>query len=809
RQDVMQTLSDFRYSLRLLRKAPEFTAITLLVIVLGLSLFITSYTFTTMTSDEPMPFPNGDRFVSLRGVDPQNNGIIQGHDVFSYDRLLERSESYSVLGGYSRSTFVFSDGTDSRRFSGASITPDLFAATATSPILGRSLTTDDVLLNGDRVALISYTLWQDYYGGAADIAGRTSQVNGQPVTIVGVMPEGFHFPRSTDLWVPLAVPTNELPGQGLISMIGVLKEFVTRSEAQAEAVSIMEQLAVEYPEYYDNRSELVSYYSTIYLGDFTLPLAVSFITWIVLALAVVNLSSLLYMRSNSRQQELVIRSSVGASGWELVKQVLMESFVICAFGLMLSCIATVILLQVLEFAWGPNRPYWYDFELNMDAVSIGIVVTLLIWLVSGLATSYKVYRSQPGEILDPANRGGGIQQKKVGATNLVVGIEVILSCFLLIFCGATVSMFKLSADTDYGVTSANRMVGAFSLSHSDYESEQSRISHIENLTTSIAEFPEVTLSAITTALPHRSGLPGRYEIEELDFANENQSPRQTTIWVSDNYFRAMDVSLLEGREFDTGDVSSSENVVILTENFARQLWPDSSAIGKRIRSMTDESDQWLTVVGVITPILQTEYDFAVTPSLYRPLTQETPTTFFLVASHQGGLTASGFEQAAKAAAAGVDRNVPLEDIRSLEQQIALDLGGAGGFAVMFVEFTLATLILSGIGIYAVISRSIQLRTHEIGVRRALGSTDFKIIRRFLRQGFYFLLIGIAIGGAPALLMAVTALSFLDNIGDLAIASLPTVSLLVIAIVTFLIATASYLPSRKAILLEPGDALHYE
>lgn len=811
----MQLFSDLKYSLRLLSKAPAFTATTLVVIVLSLALYLASYSLGNMMANEPMPFPNGERYVVLRAIDTEtsSNPTLLSHDMYIYTRFSETAESYTDLGAYNRSTFVLSDADYAQPFQGVSITTNLFLSLAINPVLGRNFTAEDSMTGAPRTVLISDKIWRTYYGSDPNVVGRFSRIDGESYAIAGVMPEGFYFPRGADLWLPLAAGQSLQPGEGLpLSLVGILKEDTNYSIAESELDEFMGRLASEYPVNYSNRAAAIDDYSDSYAASpFNFARILTFITLIILAIAIVNLSSLLFIRSSSRQQELAVRSSVGASGWQLSKQVLLESFLICFVGLILSLFLSTLMLKGLEasfLARGLGFNYWFNFSLNLQAVFTGIVSTLVIWLASSFLVCLKAYRSDPGVLLNSSNKGSDGKSNHV-VTRMVVGFELLLSSFLLICCGALIYLFLLIANTDYGVSTDNYAVASLSLSHSDYSDQQRRLTYLEQLEGELATVPGVTAVSLTSALPQRPGRQGSYTVNDVTSRTNEQSFRQTTIWVSDNYFSTVNVDLLEGREFDGADSSESTPVTIVNENLAKRLWPDGSAIGKEIHSVIGEEIISLTVVGVVSDILQNPAVLSSatdSSSLYRPLGQQSPVDLSLLVKHSPQLVISELEANLKIAATAIDRNIPIVNVHSLQDQIAIDLQGMDIIVLMFTFFALATLALAGIGIYSVVARSIELRTYEIGIRRALGSSRFSIIWRFVRQVIYFLIVGAAIGGSLAsFIITLSASSFgLNSLTFLpVIFTLSTLSLLLV------IVAATYLPASKAVAMEPGDALRYE
>ncbi len=811
----MQFLHDLKYSLRLLRAAPGFTAITLVVIVLGLSLFMTSYTFGRLLTNKPLPFPNGESFIALKTVDTRSNTDMPFlHDLFTLDHIRNNTESYALLGGFSSSFYSMNDGESAQQFSGASISVELFASTSTAPLLGRNFDGNDTVPGAVKVGIIGYTPWQEFYGGDPDVIGKTVEINGQSTTIVGVMPEDFHFPSNDNLWLPISQSAAVQPGDGGPHILaGVLKQGSTLLAAEAELNAAMAQLYEEYPEYYSNRYELVLPF--VAMADPTRPIsaatAIMITTLIVLALSIVNLASLLFIRSSSREHELAVRTSVGSTGWQLSKQVLLESFVICAIGFALSLLVSTVLL----YMWGQVMtsrptplPFWIVFVLDWNAIAMGLLCTLVVWLVSGLIVAIKASRGLPGEILQGTSTKSSRRKKKAVASSLIVGVEVILSCFLLVFCGFVVRGMMNAIDPDFGIETANYVVGKFSFSGADYTSPESRLAYIDELTRSISATTGINAAVVTTAPVGIFGIATPYNLQDRDLASSDRLPILTSVWITADYFSAIDIEPLQGRDFDRGDVSDGESVVLINDGFAQQLWPQQSAIGKRILLSEGDQQQAFTVVGVMPTVLQSSSEpNSPTTVIYRPVTQGSPDDLYLLASHQGQLSSADLERYIITAASAVNRDIPIREIRSLDSEIDTRSGGIGVILNIFATFSLATLLLAAIGIYGVLARNITLRTGEIGIRRALGSPDAEVISQFLKQGFYFLSVGALVGGGSACLAIVTAAS--TGIVKNGISFLPLLCVLVAGVMAAVIFLASYIPARRAVGMEPGDALRYE
>lgn len=809
----MSLLQDIRYSLRLLRKTPIHTFTTVFVLVIGLSLYIASYTMADMRTNKAMPFPDGERYVFLNANDPTVE-FEQGRntfDLYTYQRLLDSSENYSVLSAMQFGNATFSDGENySRQFTSATLSVDLLRATAVNPILGRMFTVEDSSVDAENAVIVSYNLWQDYYGGNPNVIGSISRINNQAHNIIGVMPEGFNFPRQENLWLPLEPSNSVLPDEGgFVSLAGILAPGISLANTEAELDLLLTQLVADYPDSYSPRTALVTLYAR-WGSDQALNMGVIslLIACVTLALTTVNLSSLLFMRSSSRKQELAVRASVGAGSWELVKQVLLESFIICAVGFVFSLLLSSMLLNIMESVFFSD-PFWYEFELNAPAVLMGAVVTFFIWIGASATVAYKAKTTQPASMLAEGSKGFG-GGGKGSMANAIVIVEVVLSCFLLVLTGVLVSLIDRTTVKDFGANTENTVVASIDLSTLNVgvqeSSEQSQLNYLSGLEAELGSITDISEVAITTAYPGIGGQFGRYQLDEnLNSTDEDELEGQNTIWVSENYFDVIDVDVIQGRGFDSGDTSSSNEVVILAEDFASRLWTDESPVGKRIVTTIEKEEISLLVVGIIPAISQENTTMQVfyQPSFYRPLLQGAPQNMYLLAKHLPEASISELAQAVRVAGARVDRNIPIEKFDVWDVQT----GDADTLILMSEAFALATFILASIGVFAVLSRSITQRTHEIGIRRALGSSNLSIFMNYGKQGILFLIAGVMLGCAPAVLAFAYVLIAVFDVTDIAV--LPVITLGVTLLMGLIIAASCYVPTRMAIRLEPGEALHYE
>ncbi|MCG8412607.1 MAG: ABC transporter permease, partial [Pseudomonadales bacterium] len=336
-----------------------------------------------------------------------------------------------------------------------------------------------------------------------------------------------------------------------------------------------------------------------------------------------------------------------------------------------------------------------------------------------------------------------------------------------------------------------------------------QLAYLDNLKRNIQSLPNTGAASVTTSPPGETGANGFYDLDDRDLDQNGQLPPMMSIWAEPGYFEHLGFQITQGRSFDNTDTSDSAAVVIITDQFAETLWPDDTAIGKQIKSVHEGIEEWLTVVGTFPGILQYPIELSFgRPALYRPLAQTRVNNYSLIAEVDGELSLSELRQQFETAAAATDRTIVFNHFNSLEAEIAGFLGVNKVVVQIFIAFGIATLFLAAIGIYGVIARAIAMRTQEIGVRRALGSSDNGIISRYLKQGINFLLVGLLVGALPACYMVVAAIPRIFG-GIDAMNLVAVVSIAVAGIMCALILTSSFIPARKAVALEPGDALRYE
>lgn len=810
----MRLPAEILYNLRLLLKSPGHVIICILVIGMGMGLSITGYSILENFKPQVMPFPDGDRHVSVVGFNNTNNQRMT-IDGYTFQTLQSSVQSYSAFGARRDVLATLSDGDVAEQFNGSRISPELVQALDVTPLLGRGLLPQDGIPDADPVAVISYDVWQNYYIADDNIIGTHSRINGELYTVVGVMPEGFAYPFRHDLWMPLQLPTNLQPGDGpSLSVGGVLSQSATMDSASTEINALLTRIGEAFPDTYAGYSGRLQPFATMFSADsptveFVIEVVPLLLTFALVLLVSLNVANLILVRTNERIQEFAICSSLGASRWRLIKSILMDSFLVCLLGSLLGVLLADVGMAIVDASFQDmsrgELPFWMAFDWKLPIAVTAFFAMLVIWLSSVALAYWQVSRLDLAEVL-AAGKTGSTGSKNPLGTSVLVSTEMVFSCFLLVLGGVLVGVAKDVAELDYGTTTEGYLAGRINLATENYADTEAREAYRENLKLELLQQPGIERVSFSTALTSEYGARVPYNLEDQDLFVNDQYPFQYLIYVAPDYFQTMDLALTAGRNFDTGDTANSLPVAIIEQLLAEQMWPNESPLGKRIEILpgTPESE-WLTVVGVVPHIIQSmAMDGGLDRrSLYRPLTQSTGRAFSIAVNTNGDPAA--FTQTVRETANQVDRDIPITNIRLLTELIEQANAPMVFSANMFLTLALVTLVLAATGIYALVSRSVFQRSKESGIRRAVGSSNEGILWVFMRPGFKYLGLGLLLGGGSAALLT----NVIDSIIPGSIIWLPSIFISVALGLGLLIFLSTYTPARLLVAMEPGDTLRDE
>ena len=805
--------NDFRFALRMIATHRWFSAIIIVTLALGIGINTTVFTLVNAVLFKPVPVPGGERLVTVlhRHLTQANNRPSVSYPDFR--EYQAQNKSFAAMEALMTAQAILSDrDTPPERFQGARVSPGMFAMLGTPPILGAGFTTAHGERGAEPAVMLSHAVWQSRYGGARDVIGRAVQLNGQPATIVGVMPEGFKFPSNQELWWVL-VPDAELEKRTTraLTLMGMRKPGVSVTEANADLDLIAQRLAQEFPDSNKDLGALVrTFHDTYNAGQ----IRVVFLTMLgavgfVLLIACANVANLMLSRSVARAREISIRVAMGATRWQIVRQLLVESVV-------LSCLGG---LAGLGLAWAGVRafdvatqdvgkPYWIEFTMDLRALLYFAAVSVTTGIVFGLVPALRASRVDLNTTLKDGTPSGGSARGGKLTAALVV-FQFALTMILLASAGMMVRAFFAAQTTNAFVRAESLITARVQLPEGKgdrYEDAVARRQFWDRLLPELTAIPGVTHAAVASNFPGFGGGDRQVEIEGQPIEDPKRPPTATMVTQSVGYLPANGVPLLLGRGFNETDGSAGNEATVVTKEFAEKYWPGESALGKRVRFINRSTPQpWMTVIGVSADVIHLQPRDQPLLLLYVPYQQEPWGWMGLVLRTNGDPTT--LVSPLRRAVQKLDPDLPLFEVRTLTTALERQRWFLRVFGVLFAVFAAAALLMAAVGIYGVIAHSTERRTREIGIRMALGATAGRIARLVLSRGLRQLALGLGIGLGGAFgathLMKKTGLVLQVSPYD------PVVFGATIAVLLGIGLFACWLPARRAAALHPVTALRHE
>jgi predicted permease len=804
---------DLRQAVRTLGRRPGVTAGGALALGLGIGLTTLMFCVIYGAAFRPLPVPDGDRIVHMEHVDPPRGLESLGISLHDLADWRDQQSSFEDLGGFYTGSFYLTGGDRPERLFGGWVTANTFEILRIPPLAGRSFVPTDGRPGAPLVVVISHGVWESRFGGEEDVVGRTVRVNGESATVVGIMPNGLGFPYWQDVWIPiredhLAVARGEGPG---LEVFGRLRDGVSLDQARTEFTEISARLAREYPESNEGRQALLEPYTLSYLGPeagagfLVLFLAVAG----VLLVACFNVANLLLAQAVTRIRDLAIRVAVGAGRRRVISKVLQEALILAAVGAVLGTGLAVLGVhiinrEILATATFPP-PFWMVFKVDAPILAFVVVVTGLAALVSGVLPAWKASRTDVHSLLQDNSRGG-VSIRMGRLSRLMVTAELIVSAALLVASGHMAADVARAQDVQYAYPVDDVLTARVGLFEGFFPTRESRSAFYEDLQTQLEERPEVVSVALASSLPGEEA--GRYgfSIRGQDFGSEEDLPRARFARVSAGFFRAMDVQVLNGREFSRDDVADAPLVAVVNESFTRRYLRDVDPIGAQVRAGGPEEDgPWLTVVGVVPDLnLDGALDPAGAPEgIYRPVAQGDIRFVSIAVRTRGNpLTAvSGLRDEVL----GLQPDTPIFFARTLRDAINNNLLNYILISGLLLAFGISAFLMASVGLYAVTSFLASRRTRELGLRMALGAEAGDLLGLVLKRGLFQVVVGLTLG----LLLAAAARELSDGVGvEVSPWSLPvTLSVCLALGGTGLWAVVA--PARRATRVDPMVALREE
>ncbi|MFI5177834.1 MAG: ABC transporter permease [Vicinamibacterales bacterium] len=827
---------DLRIGLRVLVKEKSFCALAVFVIALGICGVTTMFSVVNGVMLRGFSFPTADRLVSANFIDPTTanffgvNGNVSAMD---YQEFLPTQQSFALMAGYlNGSTVNVTVDGHAKRYTGAYTTENFLRCLGTPPMLGRDFTAEDNTPGAEKVAIIGYGLWQRDFGGSPEVVDRVVRINGKAATIIGVMPKGFAFPQNEELWIPLYSefpprPRND-PAQNSPSVLGVLKAGVSLDQANAEFTQIARRFAAAYP---DTNKQFNTAQIEPLIKTFTpRPLRGTLLTMLgfcvgVLLIACVNVMNMQFARATLRARELAVRSSLGATRIRLVRQMLTESLLVAGIGavvgIALGYLAIDWLTATLHNSDNPP-PAWITFDVDGLVLAVTVGATLAAAVVSGLLPAWTSSRTNANAVLRDSGRGNTSRSVTLLSRGLVV-FQIVVTCVLLIGALLQVRSIRNQQTIDYGYDTTGLMSARMGLMDGDYPSPAARKLFYDRLLLQLKENQQFAAVALTSRFRMVFSNNAPIEIEGKKYSTNRDRTNASLEQVTGSFFDATKQRLLEGRTFTDEDLDARQPVAIVNAAFALKHYGRDSALGRQFRTTAPDGSRagpWRTIIGVVSnvrmlgPFNNPNVDdsgfyvpFYVNP--FGPVTSPDPFvnqfTTVLVAPRPGA-SVDELANILRREVAKADPNLPLYFVGTPQSQLDTFVAQNRIIATMFSIFGVVAMILASVGIYGVMSFSVNQRTQEFGLRMALGANTTRILGRVLTQGAAQVAVGLTVGLGLAFLVGTLMRDGIQNTLFNVSARDPFTYGLVIALVAGVSLVATLVPARRATRVDPIIAL---
>jgi predicted permease len=821
----MTTLfQDVRYGARMLLKTPALTFVVILALALGIGANTAIFSVINSVLLRPLPYDHPDQLLFLNEKSPVLDEMSISYPNFTDWR--NQNHVFEKIGVYNRNSYNLTGYGEAERILAGQVSADLFAALRVNAAIGRLFTNDEDKPGAAPVVVLSYGLWQRHFGGQASILNQTLTLSGRSYTVIGVMPADYAYPSRVEMWVPVGQLSGDPNWQergnhpGLYA-VARLKPGVTQPQAQADMNNIAANLEKQYPDTNTANGVRLRPLMEIFVSDVRTTLWVLFgAVAFVLLIACANIANLLLARATARRRELAIRAAMGAGRWRIARQLLTESVLLAIIGggcgLLIAHWGIKLILYVSPTAIPRSREITLDWRVLAFTLAVSFVTGILFGLVPAI---------QAGEVdvhETLKETGRGTSGRHWLRSSLVI-VEVATTMILLIGAGLMIRSFYRLQNVNPGFSYEHLTSFNVSLPQKKYPTEEQRSQFFQRLLENIRTLPGVQTMGAASGLPlGNNGWQTSFVVDGRPMPPRSEIPLMEACTVTPDYFRAMNIPLLRGRYFTDQDNRSfiagrdlsklnegermitGSNVIIIDEEFARRFWPNEEAVGKRIRFGTDPKAPVLTVVGVVGRVkMESLTDDSNRVQGYFSFAQIPFNGMTVIIKGNGDpnqLIASARQQVKS-----IDPDQPIYNIRTMDEIRGESVAPQRLNLTLLSIFAGIAFVLAIVGIYGVMSYSVTQRTHEIGIRMAIGAQPRDVFRMVLGQGMLLTVVGLAFGlvGAFALTRLMTTMLFGIKPTDPATFAAVAVVLAMVAVI------ACYIPGRRATKVDPVTSLRYE
>jgi putative ABC transport system permease protein len=797
---------DLRYALRTLRSSPGFTLVAVACLSLGIGVNAMIFSVIDGILLQPFPYPDAERLLVLNAFNPRAGINRAGISYADFKDWRDENTTFASMAAFTQRSLTIADGSaDPERYNGATISWNLFELLGTPPAIGRGFGPEDDRPGAEPVVLLSDDVWQRRYNGDRSIVGRSILINTRPHTVIGVMPPKFLFPENQRLWVPISPYEREWNRQTRnIQVFGRLRPGVTYEQADADLKALTARLEARYPDDNKGWSALVRGLRSWMVPDdvdVILKAMMGAVT-LVLMIACANVANLLLARASARHREISIRAALGAGKWRIVRQLLTESVLIGLIAAPLGYGFAVVGMRLMDAGIPPDSiPYFIHWSLDLRSIAYLVAISMLTGIIFGLAPAVQAARSNLTDSLKEGARGatGG---KRARLRSALVVVEIAMSLVLLIGASLFVRSFLNLQNSRTGFDTAPLMTMRFYLPGTAYETADAKARRVEDIVQRVEGLPGVEAAFSSNFIPFGAGGGGgRILIEGRSF-EAGQEPQITFIAATPRLRQTLNVALMQGRDLTEAEETTRTPVALINQTMAKQIWKDENPLGRRFQFKDDGKPEWFTVVGVIADFqhFQGDTDRPIFPSAYAPYsfgpTLNTGLTI-RVAGDPSQITSAVREQIRSS-----DPALPVFSVQTMEELRQRSFWQFQLFGWMFGAFGAIALVLASIGVYGVLSYSVTQRAQEIGVRVALGAERRDVLRLILVHGMKLAAIGIVLGIGLAAAATQGIKTVLYNVTPTDPLSFGGVAVFL----TLVALTASYIPARRAMAVDPIVAL---
>lgn len=825
---------DLRFVLRQLRKSPGFAITAVLMLAFGIGATTAIFSIVEGVLLRPLPFPDSDRLMvladRLEGADIGGNGEagVTVPDIRAYSR---DTKSFDALGGYTYTAYELSGAGEAAQVNAARLTAGVFSALSVQPQLGRVFTADEDE-HSQQVAVLSYSTWKTRFNNNPQILGTKILLDRKPFIVIGVMPRNFEFPlvsgqlNRTELWVPMSFTAQELlPQAGAnwsYAMVGRLKPGISAKQAQSDSQRVAVEIMKGYPAMMASlritsvvrplQEETVEQTRPLLR---TLFMAVA----VVLLIACVNLAGLMLVRAIRRQREVAVRLALGASGWALIRQAILESIVLSVSGGVLGLGVAALALRLGRSLLPESLPRINEISLNWSVIGFALLLAVVTGLLCGLAPAFAALRTNVNGTLKDGGRSGTTGSGHARLRSTLVVAEIAIALVLLAASGLLLRSFEKMRSVDLGFRPDHVATASYSLPQKQYSTQASIDAFNNELLRRLNQLPGVKSAALTSLIPASNNNNNQTFVVDGYVPPKGAGMNLATVTnVIGDYFSAMGIPMLRGRTFTEADKPGAQLVAIVNRKMAEHYWPNQDPIGKRFRIGTQEMQTpWLTIVGEVAdvklaapddptkeqyffPVAQNEDDFG---SLANPATDLNGNGGYIVL--RSALPSEQMESVLRSTVRAIDPLLPLTQVQTMEEAVQGSEGPRRFNTVLISSFAFAAVLLAILGIYSVIAFSVASRVQEMAIRMALGSQRSGIIRLVLESGAKLAGVGCVLGLGGALAASTMLRSMLFGVSPFDPFVLATAAFGVL----LLALGASTLPAFRAASIDPNRALRGE